>query len=222
MLLILLIIPVIYSIVDSFFGKLGLTRFREHKKFTEVMECKTEDKGEQMLTYMNWVNSWPIISAMIQFAILGTLGEIVSKWIIQKNFKYPFGLWLTLRKMLVWALLAVGIKYAFKGFGGFLQTLIDSSMWPRFAEGSFGQAFSLSVLMNLQFGPTMVIMHRVLDNIPEKVKNWNNMDKSMYSLLWFWIPAHTVTFMMPDMFRMGLAAVWSVALGLILGFYNRK
>ncbi len=37
----LFIIPVIYSMVDSFFGKLGLTRFKEHKKFTEVMECKT-------------------------------------------------------------------------------------------------------------------------------------------------------------------------------------
>lgn len=42
-LLTLFIIPVIYSIVDSFFGKLGLTRFKEHKKFTEVMECKTTD-----------------------------------------------------------------------------------------------------------------------------------------------------------------------------------
>ena len=42
-LLTLFIIPVIYSMVDSFFGKLGLTRFKEHKKFTEVMECKTTD-----------------------------------------------------------------------------------------------------------------------------------------------------------------------------------
>jgi multidrug efflux pump subunit AcrB len=43
-LLTLFIIPVIYSIVDSFFGKLGLTRFKEHKKFAEVMECKTTEE----------------------------------------------------------------------------------------------------------------------------------------------------------------------------------
>jgi hypothetical protein len=159
---------------------------------------------------------------MIQFAILGTLGEIASKWMIQKNFKYPFGIAATLWKMLVWATLAIGIKYAFKGFGGFLTYLIEAGMWPGFKEGSFGFAFSLSALMNLQFGLTLVILHRVLDNIPEKVKNWKNLDKSMYSLLWFWIPAHTVTFMMPDDLRIGLAAVWSVALGLILGFNNRK
>jgi len=40
----LFIIPVIYSMVDSFFGRFGMERFKEHKKFTEVMDCK--DKSE--------------------------------------------------------------------------------------------------------------------------------------------------------------------------------
>jgi len=175
-----------------------------------------------MNLYLAWVQAHPISSAMLQFAILGTLGEIISKWIVQKNFKYPFSLLMTLWKMLVWALLAIGIKYAFKGFGGFLQSLMAGGMWPNFAQGSFGYAFSISALMNLQFGLFLVIIHRVLDNIPEKVKNWKNLHKGMYSLLWFWIPAHTVTFMVHDDLRIGLAAVWSVALGLILGFFNRK
>ncbi|MCB5254814.1 MAG: efflux RND transporter permease subunit [Candidatus Cloacimonadaceae bacterium] len=39
----LFIIPVIYSIVDSFFGRFGLTRFKEHSKFSEVMDCKQQD-----------------------------------------------------------------------------------------------------------------------------------------------------------------------------------
>ena len=34
----LFVIPVIYSLVDSFFGKLRMTRFKEHSKFTDVME----------------------------------------------------------------------------------------------------------------------------------------------------------------------------------------
>ncbi|MBN2542848.1 efflux RND transporter permease subunit [bacterium] len=38
----LLVIPVIYSLVDSFFGKLKLTRFKEHKSFDEAMECRSE------------------------------------------------------------------------------------------------------------------------------------------------------------------------------------
>lgn len=40
----LFIIPVIYSMVDSFFGRFGLTRFQEHSKFSEVMDCKTVDE----------------------------------------------------------------------------------------------------------------------------------------------------------------------------------
>lgn len=170
--------------------------------------------------YVTWVKAYPIPMAMLQFAILGSLGEIVSKWIINRNFKYPFTLFATLWKMLVWAILAVGIKYAFIGFGGFTDRLIEHGFLPQLT--GLGYAFTLSALMNLQFGVLLVLIHRVLDNIPLKVKNWHNLDKGLYSLLWFWIPAHTLTFMLPPDFRIGLAALWSVFLGLILGFFNRK
>ena len=173
-----------------------------------------------MSIYLEWVKAYPILSAVIQFAILGTFGEIISKWVSQKSFKYPFTFFLTIWKMVVWSILAVGIKYAFKGYIGFVDHLIEVNMLPQLT--GFGYAFALSALMNCQFGLTLVIMHRVLDNIPEKVKNWKNMHKGMYSLLWFWIPAHTVTFMLSPDLRIGLAALWSLALGLILGFYNRK
>ena len=39
----LFIIPVIYSMVDSFFGRFKMTRFTEHLKFTEAIECKTDE-----------------------------------------------------------------------------------------------------------------------------------------------------------------------------------
>lgn len=39
----LFIIPVIYSMVDSFFGKFKMTRFTEHLKFTEAIECKKDE-----------------------------------------------------------------------------------------------------------------------------------------------------------------------------------
>jgi hypothetical protein len=41
-------------------------------------------------------------------------------------------------------------------------------------------------------------------------------------MIWFWIPAHTITFSLPTDFQIGLAALWSVVLGVILGFFNRK
>jgi hypothetical protein len=34
------------------------------------------------------------------------------------------------------------------------------------------------------------------------------------------VPAHAVTFALPPDWRIGLAALWSVVLGLILGMYS--
>ncbi len=172
------------------------------------------------ISYVSLSEQHPILMAMLQFAILGTFGEIVSQWIVRKNMRYPFNLKETLWKMLVWATLAIGIKYAFKGYIGFTDHLIEEGFLPQVS--GFGYAFILSALMNLQFGVLLVLMHRVLDNIPLKVKNWKNLDKGFYSLLWFWIPAHTITFTLAPEYRIGLAALWSVFLGLILGFFNRK
>ncbi len=170
--------------------------------------------------YIEFVKTYPIISAMIQFAILGTLGDIVSFWIIKKKFVLPYKTKIIFLKMLEWAFLAVLIKYAFVGFNGFVQALIEHSFLPNLS--GIGKSFAISTTMNLQFGPFLVLMHRLLDNLIARQKNWKNIDKGFYSLLWFWIPAHTITFILPKELQIGLAAIWSLALGIILGFYNRK
>lgn len=175
-----------------------------------------------LATYAELSKANPIPMAIVQFAILGTLGEIISQWIVRKSFRYPFNWAETLWKMLVWGVLGVAIKYAFQGFVGYTDALIEHGYLPAAQSGSLLYSFMLSSLMNLQFGVFLVLIHRVLDNIPLKAKNWKNLHKGFYSLLWFWIPAHTVTFSLPAEYRIGLAALWSVFLGLILGFFNRK
>lgn len=177
---------------------------------------------------MNWytefVTSFPIISAMLQFAILGTFGDLISLWIIEKKIFIPYKAATIILKMLEWALLAVMIKYAFIGFHGFVEKLVLLNYLPQ--SDGIGKSFTISLVMNLQFGPLLVIVHRLLENFVVERTNpktvWNNLDKSLYSLLWFWLPAHTITFLLPQEYQIGLAAVWSLALGIILGFFNRK
>jgi hypothetical protein len=170
--------------------------------------------------YIQFVKTYPILSAIIQFALLGTAGEIISKIIISGRIHSPFNLKMIIKKILIWAFLAVCIKYAFIGYQGFTDSLILHNYLPE--PGLLSRAFIVSVLMNLQFGLFLVLMHRILDNLAAGVKNnWNNIDKSILSLIWFWIPAHTVTFILPRDFQIGLAALWSLALGIILGFYNK-
>jgi len=157
---------------------------------------------------------------MLQFALLGTLGDIISKWIIKKKIFMPLSALTLALKMLEWAFLAVLIKYAFIGFNGFVDELVKQNYLPQL--NTLGKSFSISLSMNLQFGPFLVIMHRLLDNLIARENNWAHIDKGFLSLIWFWLPAHTVTFILPKEYQIGLAAIWSVMLGIILGFYNRK
>jgi len=173
-----------------------------------------------MNSYVELVKAYPIYSAMIQFAILGTFGDIISKWMQQGKVFMPYKMQLLILKILEWAFLAITIKYAFVGFQGFVDSLVSHQLVPEL--GLFGKAFAVSVTMNLQFGLLLVILHRFLDNLIAQQNNWKNIDKGMWSLVWFWIPAHTITFMLDKPYQIGLAAVWSVVLGIILGYYNRE
>lgn len=170
--------------------------------------------------YVALVQAHPIYTAMAQFALLGTLGEIFSKWLQRRAFFLPFPPRTLLLKALGWAALAVCIKYAFTGFLGFIDGLSAHALLPGLS--GFPRAFAVSLAMNLQFGPFLVIVHRLMDNAMDGRANWSGLDKAFLSLLWFWVPAHTVTFLLPPDFRIGLAALWSLALGLILGFFNRR
>ena len=172
-----------------------------------------------MNSYVELVKAYPIYSAMIQFAVLGTFGDIISKWMQQGKVFMPYKVSILFLKMLEWAFLAITIKYAFVGFQGFVDSLVSHQLVPEL--GLFGTAFTVSVTMNLQFGLLLVILHRFLDNLIAQQNNWINIDKGMWSLIWFWIPAHTITFMLDKPYQIGLAAVWSVVLGLILGYYNK-
>ena len=175
-----------------------------------------------MSWYLYFVTTQPLLSAMIQFAILGTLGDCVAKWIQNKKIYVPFGIKEAIWKPIEWAILAIFIKVAFTGYVGFVESIIIQGLLPGIFSFGILRAFAISTMMNLQFGLFLVIIHRILDYLPFGKINWDNIQKGFYSLLWFWIPAHTFTFMLPKDYQIGLAAVWSVCLGLILGLYNKK
>ena len=175
-----------------------------------------------METYIAWVKSYPLLSAAIQFAILGTLGEYISHLLRTKNAAGFCSLPELVGKVFAWAILGVVIKYGFAGMKGFVNALLEHGMFPAlFAEG-VGYAFAVSVTTNLLFGPQMMLFHRVEDNLVLRKWNFTGIEKAWKTLIWFWIPAHTVTFSLPVHFQIGLAALWSVALGVIMGFFKRR
>jgi hypothetical protein len=170
--------------------------------------------------YIDFVTTYPFTSAITQFAVLGTLGEILATKLAGK--KGFLTLYFVLSKALVWGILAVPIKIAFIGFEGFVAALVLNGLLPESVMEGFAFALTRSISMNLQFGPFLVLIHRALDNLVTRENNWKNIDKAFYSLLWFWIPAHTLTFSLPVEFQIGMAALWSFMLGLILAYFSRK
>ena len=156
----------------------------------------------------------PVLSSMIKFAILGTAGEVAAKIISRSKIS----ILRTLYSVVVWAILGAVIKYAFVGFDGFVNALLAENLLP---HGRFWEAFFKSVFINVMFGPWLIILHRLLDNLivkPGTIKK-EGLIGAMLTLLWFWIPAHTITFMLPPHQRITLAAIWSFVLGLILGIF---
>jgi len=171
--------------------------------------------------YVRWVTENLLLSAFIQFAILGTLGEVLGIIASKRRPSNRALEWLA--KALVWGILGILIKYAFTGFKGFLATLVDKGFLPAACEQiTILRALSLSVLTNSMFGPLLMVLHRSSDNVISRTRGYAGIEKSLATLAWFWVPAHTVTFALPLEYQIGLAALWSVALGLIMGFTKRR
>jgi hypothetical protein len=175
-----------------------------------------------MEAYIAWVKENPLWSAALQFGLLGTLGETIALSIRFRRLALPGNWWQTIAKIVAWGILGIVIKYGFAGMRGFLTALIDHALLPSALATGFGWAFTLSTLTNIFFGPQMMLFHRLEDNLIAWKLDMTGLATAWWTLLWFWIPAHTLTFLLPVELQIGLAAVWSVVLGVILGAAKRK
>lgn len=174
-----------------------------------------------MQPYISWVTNYPLLSASLQFALLGTLGEIIAFSFQNKRFLLPCSLAQLSAKVLAWAILGIIIKYGFTGMKSFTLALVDHKLVPAFLGSGVGQAFATSVFTNIFFGPQMMAFHRLEDNLILGRKGFAGLTQAWWTLLWFWIPAHTLTFSLPGAYQIGLAALWSLVLGIILAITKK-
>ncbi len=185
-----------------------------------------------------------MIMSFIKFGILATLGELIGQRIRTGNyFNKNFGI---LPKAIIWGFLGLTINMAFvlfsKGTPAFLAYLgFDVSRTDGFAL--FLIAFSISTLMNLIYAPVMMTLHAITDRHVQAhqgrlsaLYNGIRFGEIMQAMDWrrqwsfvfartipfFWIPAHTITFLLPTEFRVLFAAILGIVLGIILALASRK
>ncbi|MDA3906173.1 MAG: hypothetical protein PF484_08880 [Bacteroidales bacterium] len=193
--------------------------------------------------YIDFNSDHGLIMAFVKFAILATLGEVIGLRIRKGVYtEKGFGI---LPRAIVWGFLGLTIKLAFVifasgtpvflvylGFDDAAVVMKNDLSWAK-----VGVAFSISLTMNLIYAPVMMTAHKITDKhiiqnkgtlsgffSPIKIRqnfvnlNWDLMWNFVFkkTIPFFWIPAHTITFLLPLDFQILFAAILGIALGTIL------
>ena len=186
--------------------------------------------------FVDFTNNYAYIAGFLKFVVLASMGDLLAFRIVTSEWKIRNGF---LFRAFIWGLLGVIIVLIFKIFGVGVQTTIDTGALPG-SGYTIAFAFFTSAIMNLSFAPSMMAFHRITDTYAdlkfiEKRKNlklnqvieevdWNNFISFvvLITIPGFWIPAHTITFLLPSEYRVLMAAFLSIALGAILSFAKAK
>lgn len=176
---------------------------------------------------------YPYVMGFFKIGLLGTMGELLGGRIVTGRFKLlGVRLW---QRFLVWGVLGLAFTVVFPLFSFGVDGALSHGLLPGHGY-RLAHAFWKSFFMNLIFGFPMMVFHRVTDTLIERNElfsvwplvdvytsiDWTNMFRVVgFSVFWFWIPAHTGTFMLPPEFRIITAALLAVALGFILGLAKR-
>lgn len=201
----------------------------------------------QLPAVEEFAQSHAFVMSFLKFAVLCTLGELVALRITTGKYKQSgFGL---LPRALSWGCIGIVIHMAFTIYATGTPMLLGQlglSIPQAGAEG-FGLqlllAFSTSALMNTLFAPLFMTAHSVvtmhIEHTGGSLRGFFSplrpglfLEKIDWTMLWgfvfkktipfFWIPAHTVTFMLPPEVRVLFAAALGVVLGIILAFASLK
>lgn len=190
-----------------------------------------------------------LLSGFFKFFVLATLGEVIALRIRKGIYRQEgFGI---LPRAIIWGFLGMTVFLAFKIFSTGTPAFLASIGYTNAASVMQGTAlleklpiaFSISVAMNLIYAPVLMTLHKITDEhivanggtlrglfrpidvagILQRI-NWNVQWHFVFkkTIPLFWIPAHTVTFLLPSEFQVLFAALLSVALGIFLAIASLK
>ena len=197
-----------------------------------------EPLREWFLTASAYKDWHAMLMAFLKFGILATLGESIGLRIQKGVYHYKgFGI---LPRAVVWGFLGMAISMAMTVFSTGVTAFLGN-MGVETTSQAFGSrllvAFCISVAMNLIFAPVFMTLHKVTDThimnnggtlgglfTPIRFReiftqlNWGVLYGFVFkkTIPLFWIPAHTITFMLPPQWRVLFAAFLGVALGVLL------
>lgn len=189
--------------------------------------------------YSSFNAGYGFTTSFIKFAVLATAGEMLGLRIRMGVYNYKgFGI---LPRALVWGFLGLAIKAAFIIFGNGVPAMLVALG----VENPTGivRAFPVSFALNLVFAPVMMTLHKVTDThivatggtmagLFTRIDTAAILKSINWDVHWsfvlrrtiplFWVPAHTITFLLPEGYQVLFAALLGVVLGVILAFAARS
>jgi len=178
--------------------------------------------------FKNLSSEHPFIMGFIKFGLLATVGEILALRIKGKRWDLPVCVW---QKALIWGVIGIAITFMMSAYKGAVSSITESGLIYG-KDSAFLKALYTSAIMNLSFGPTFMAFHKCTDKWLElgAEKKSRRLSDVVGGVDWygfvsftlfktiplFWIPAHTVTFLLPAEYQVIVAASLSIALGIIL------
>ncbi len=186
--------------------------------------------------FITFTTNAPLIGGFLKFFVLATMGELLAIRITTRDWSFPNGM---IYRSIIWGFLGVVITLIFNIYGVGITVAMEKGLLPG-AGSALAFAFLTSSIMNLTFAPSFMAFHRVTDTIIdikyEKPGEKINLKEVVTRIDWygfisfvvgktipfFWIPAHTMTFLLPGEYRVIAAAFLSIALGAILAFSKKK
>lgn len=181
--------------------------------------------------FLEFAASQKLLGGFVKFFVLASIGDFIGLRIKSGSWKIPNGI---LIKAIVWGIIGVMIVMMFVLYPIGVAELQSNNLLP-FEDSTLAFAFFVSFIMNFTFAPVMMSAHRISDTYIElrskgKVSvretidsiNWNQFIRFTVfkAIPFFWIPAHTITFLIPSEYRIIFAAILGIFLGLILGLFN--
>lgn len=195
----------------------------------------------ELYDYAN--STHPYCLAFIKFAVLSTFGELLGLRI--KSGKYSSEGFGAVPRTILWGFYGVWIAIAMKTFANGAPVMVEAlgvdgvveAMRGGFSYEKLLGAFSISIMMNSLFAPVFMTLHKITDahivanggslmslfrpiKMRESINNldwdtqWNFVFKKTIPI--FWVPAHTITFMLPMSQQVLFAAALSIVLGVFL------
>lgn len=190
-----------------------------------------------------------LLMSFIKFFFLATLGEVIGLRIRSGVYhRKGFGL---LPRALVWGFLGITIYMAFGIFSAGTPVLLEKLgfedaaliLHSDLSWSKVAVSFSISAALNLFYAPVMMTFHKITDihilqnngtlrgffspiyfaRIFKEINwdvQWNFVFKRTIPL--FWIPAQTITFLLPEEFRVLFAAFLGIVLGVLLAIAALK